>query len=713
MKSLTLISLITALAITGLACGGPTATPNTPITPTSAVVPTPTLVAPTPVATPTPTLVASTSSPTATPTTIPTPTRAAPSDEEAGSSLYEDSSGLFSVPIPANWTAENRNGYGILTAPDENLTFYVLAVEGSDVEVAIVDAWALVDPEFDLAPNDVIEQPATGGLEKVVIIPFDTDDESTVALAVAKLHEGVVYVLLGRGEVIAFQQRQSQIDIIATGLTINALEQVDLIGIEPMRLSDDLLAEFEAYIVDAMELFNIPGTAVSVVQDGEIVYAGGFGVRELGKTDPVTSETLMMVGSVTKSMTTMLMATLVDDGLMEWDTPVIDVIPTFALADPVLTQEITLRNLVCACSGVPRRDFEVLMNFDHLSAEDIVESLASFELFTDFGEAFQYSNQMVATGGYAAAAVAGAEYGSLHDGYMEAIEERVFAPIGMTSTTSSIQEVQAGNNYGTPHGLNLDFQYYPISLQLEGFLTPVAPAGAMWSNVRDLGRYLITVLDQGALPSGSRVVSAENLKLTWEPQVPISADVSYGLGWMIGEYKGLPQIWHEGNTMGFTATLAFLPDQDLGISIMSNTRGSNGFNQAIRFRLLELVFGQELEFEEQAVFGLMAARETIAELAGQLVEIDDESVAPYLGQYSNDVLGEMTIELENGELIMDVGEFRSRIRSKAREDGGDASYILSDSVLLGLPIKFVESVSSNPIVVLGVGVIEYTFQKSP
>ena len=96
------------------------------------------------------------------------------------------------------------------------------------------------------------------------------------------------------------------------------------------------------------------------------------------------------------------------------------------------------------------------MNFDNLSPEDTVESLASFELFTDFGEAFQYSNQMVAAGGYAAAAVAGAEYGSLHDGYMEAIQERVFAPIGMTSTTSSFQEVQVGNNYGASHGLNLN-----------------------------------------------------------------------------------------------------------------------------------------------------------------------------------------------------------------------------------------------------------------
>ncbi len=155
MKSLVLIALMTALAVTVLACSGPTATPIT--TP-----------GPNPIATPIPTLAAATPSPTASPATIPTPTSVARSNEEAGTALYEDPNGLFSVPIPANWTAEGRNGYGILTAPDEDLTFYVLAVEGSDVEIAIVDAWAVVDPEFDLAPNDVIEQPATGGLERVV-----------------------------------------------------------------------------------------------------------------------------------------------------------------------------------------------------------------------------------------------------------------------------------------------------------------------------------------------------------------------------------------------------------------------------------------------------------------------------------------------------------------------------------------------------------------
>ena len=564
---------------------------------------------------------------------------------------------------------------------------------------------------FDFEPNDVTELPATGGREQVIDIGYDTGDESRVVAAGGELYQGVVYILLARGELISIQQRLSQLAIIDTGFTINALEQEDLVGVEPLRLTDDLLAEFEAYIVDAMERFNVPGAAVAVVQKDEIVYANGFGVRELGKDDLVTPETLMMIGSITKSMTTMLMATLVDDGLMDWDTPVVEVLPTFALAGPELTQQITLRNLVCACTGVPRRDLEFFLNSDELSAEDIVESLATFEFFTDFGEAFQYSNQMVATGGYVAAAAVGAEYGSLYNGYARAVQERVFAPIGMTNTTLSFDEVQASNNYGTPHLLNLDFEYNPVPLRFETFVTPVAPAGAVWSNVLDLGRYLITELNQGVAPDGTGVVSAQNLKLTWEPQVAVTASDSYGLGWLVGEYKGLPEISHGGATIGFSANLAFLPDQDLGISILANAQGSGGFNHAIRSRLFELAFGLESEFDERATFAYTAARDAVAELAADLVNIEPDAVAPYLGRYTNDALGQILIELEDGKLIMDVGEFRSELRSKTDEDGEVTSYMISDGVGLGTPLQFSGVDEGNPIVVLGEGVLEYTFQK--
>jgi len=151
-----IIGLMAALAITGLACGGAAATPipssTLSPTPPSAVTPTPTIaVAPTPVLTPSL-------------TPIPDPTQVVAPSDEVKDAFYRDSSGLFSVPIPANWTVEGVDGYGILTAPDGDLFVHVLAVEGSDVKTAIDDAWALVDPEFDLEPRGITPQPATGGL---------------------------------------------------------------------------------------------------------------------------------------------------------------------------------------------------------------------------------------------------------------------------------------------------------------------------------------------------------------------------------------------------------------------------------------------------------------------------------------------------------------------------------------------------------------------
>lgn len=627
---------------------------------------------------------------------------------------YEDPNGLFSVPIPTNWTAEQGDGYGILTSPEGGITFYVLTVESDDIEEAVSAAWAIVDPAFDLEPDEVIEAPPTSaqeGAEKVFTITYDTGDETEVILAGGWVYQGIVYVEVIKADLIALQQRISQLQIIDTGFTINALEVTDLSGVEPLPLTNELITELEAYIADTMELLDVPGAAVAIVKDGEIVYANGFGIRELGGNDPVTPETLMMIGSTTKSMTTMMMATLVDDGLMDWDTLVIDILPTFAVADPNITQRITVRNLVCACTGVPRRDAELLFNANDLSAEDIIESLADFEFFTDFGEAFQYSNQMVATGGYVATLAAGGEYGDLYDSYLALMQERIFGPIGMTSSTFSLEEAQASPNHATPHGMTLAGEYVTIPLSREALITPVAPAGTLWSNVLDMGRYLITELNEGVAPDGTPIVSAENLAITWEPQVAITADASYGLGWIVDEYKGLLMLQHGGNTLGFTSDLAFLPEIDMGISVLTNQYGSI-LNQAVRFRLLELLYQQEAEFDELIQFYIDRIEEALAELNAQIVDgVDPEAVAPYIGVYTNDALGEIIITLDDdGVLTLDAGEFLMELLPKVDEDGEVEAY-RSVTPGLGGEFQFSEDDDGNPIIIIGEGAYEYIFEK--
>src|SRR5690606_9209615 len=275
----------------------------------------------------------------------------------------------------------------------------------------------------------------------------------------------------------------------------------------------------------------------------------------------------------------------------------------------------------CACTGVPRRDFELAFNYDQLDAERIVESLREFEFFTDFGEAFQYSNQLVATAGYAAAAAAGAPYGDLQDGYREALAARVLEPIGMANTTLDIAAVEARGEYALPHQVAFDsLAYEPIEVESEALLSPVEPAGAHWSTDEDMAQYMLTELALGVAPDGERVVSEANLRVTWEPQVAVTATDSYGLGWLVGSYKGLPLIYHGGNTLGFTADLMLAPSADLGVTVLANAQGVNAFTTLVYTHLLELIYQQPADSLERAAFTLEQMEQAFTETKDQVVD---------------------------------------------------------------------------------------------
>src|SRR5690606_14965122 len=333
-----------------------------------------------------------------------------------------------------------------------------------------------------------------------------------------------VYLILVEGELTDIQRRAAQIGIISSGYTITGTPKTDLTGAEMRPVDTEIIAALESYVNELMPQFKVPGAVIAIVQDGQIVYTGAFGVREQGGDEPMTVETHMMIGSSGKSLTTTMMASLVDDGLMTWDTPVVEIVPDFRIADPELTQQITVKNLVCACTGVPRRDLEFALRADELTAEAVIESLATFELFTDFGEAFQYSNQMVAAGGYVAAAAGGGEWGNLFDSYAAQLRDRVLDPVGMPHTTIYFSDVLARGNYAIPHTLGFDYSYSPLALDAEMVLIPIAPAGAHWSTITDMANYVIMQLNNGVAADGTRVVSEANLLVTREPQIAVSAN---------------------------------------------------------------------------------------------------------------------------------------------------------------------------------------------
>ncbi|MDZ7802191.1 MAG: serine hydrolase domain-containing protein [Trueperaceae bacterium] len=636
-----------------------------------------------------------------------------PSGQDAGDAeRVEDPDGRFSVPVPTNWEARTEDGRVVLSDPEGTLRVDTLAIEGATVEEAIAEAWTRVDPAFDREPVRTDEPPARGGYERIVQHTYSEPGDERSALAVGRLHQDTVYVQLVEGPTAAMQRRSSQVNIAVSGLEVHAIQEETLSPDQVRALDEERLQQLEAYVEEVRERFDVPGATVSVVQDGRTVYARGFGTTGPEGRE-VRASTRMMIGSTTKTLTTMMMGVLVDRGELSWDTPVVDVLPNFAVADPEITRSLTVENLVCACTGVPRRDYELFFQGEGLDAEGVIASLADFEFFTEVGEAFQYSNQMVAVGGYAAAAAAaGAAQGDLYGGYVRAMRRHVLEPMGLAASTFSFDRVRDEQQHAMPHALDASMVYRPIPLEDEAFVTPVAPAGALWSNAVDMGRYLITLLNRGVAPDGRRVVSEEALDRLWTPQVSISSDTSYGLGWIIGEYDGLRLATHGGNTLGFTSDLALLPGAGLGVSVLANAGNANAFTQAVRTRVFELAFDQAQDFDQEATFMRDSLRRSFEDIFGDLEErVEAATVADFTGRYREPSLGEIELRHEEGRLILDAGEFRTRLLHDPEEEV--PTFMTGDTPLLGVQVQLREGEEGTPRVVLGQGATTYGFEPVP
>jgi len=623
---------------------------------------------------------------------------------------YTDPAGRYSVPVPTNWRLTEGNGYVLLSDPEESIKMYLAVLPGTDLAQATLEGWKRVDPAFAVPIDETVEPPAGSDVEAVLVTTYDTHDVNRILQAVAQGKNGDAYLLLIDGQLSGLQKRNAQASIVASGFKILAVEETDLTGVMPLPIDAKIILALEDFIATYMEAFGIPGAAVGIVENSELVYSRGFGVA-----DPVTGErmepdTHVMIGSTGKSLTTMMMGTLVDDGIMAWDTPAIALYPEFKVMDAVLTEQITMRNLVCACTGVPRRDLELIFNASEQVAEDTVAALADFEFFTDFGEAFQYSNQMVATGGFIAANAAQNSSADLGTEYATALQQRILDPIGMENTTISFDVVQARGRYAIPHTLALDGRYVPIALESEHILIPVAPAGSHWSTLADMARYMITELNEGVAPDGTRVISAANLKETWTPQIALSNEASYGLGWIVTEYLGLPVLTHGGNTIGFTSSFTFLPGRGFGVIVLTNGRATNMFNEGIASRLLELVYGQPAEASRNLDFYLQQMEKETSELASQIKdEIDTQEVESYLGRFTNDALGVVELSLVEGKLMLDAGEFVTQLKAKYEDAGDLEGYMQTDPPLQGTIYKFERAADGTSVIVLGEGAVQYRF----
>lgn len=518
--------------------------------------------------------------------------------------------------------------------------------------------------------------PAKDGWEQIGQVVYVTPTaESRLVLAVARRFGVTWYITLLDGKSAAIDRRGAQIGAAIDSFRVPGMKRESFAGKKANELDPARLKIFADFVEEARTAVNIPGAAVAIVHGGKIVFEKGFGVRVLGSKAPVTPSTRFMIGSTTKPLTSLMMARLIDAGKFTWETPVIALMPMFGLGDAATTARVTMQNTVCACTGMPRRDLEFLFEYDGISAESRIASMKSMQPTTGFGETFQYSNLMVAAGGYAAALASGRK-GSFDTVYDATMKAEVFAPLAMTSTTLFTRIALTGE-HALPHGQGLSLLYEKIPMRMEGAVEAVRPAGAAWSTVRDLARYLELELSAGKI-DGKTVVSEENVLRRRAPQIKIFEDTAYGLGLIVETDHGVKIVHHGGNTIGFTSDLFLLPEHDLGVVVLSNAGSANIFTRVLRRRFLEILFDGKATAGEDLTASLARAQTGLDATRSLIKPTPDAAwMTKLVGKYRNADLGALELRRQGNGYVLDAGEWSGAVTQETARDNTEKLIVIS------------------------------------
>ncbi len=566
-----------------------------------------------------------------------------------------------------------------LDPPHDFTDVQLTVVESSEPDAlkAIAAAWS----GEALTPNgEPIHWPATHGWDEEVSASFTNPAKQTHVRAEVRRVRARTFVMLAEASEATLSKREAQLDRLVDELAPSDLRPESFAGRRPRAIDSQA---FEAFLVDAMKQLGVPGAGVALVQNGKVIFEKTWGTGTLGRDEPVTADTLFLMASITKPMTTFLQAALVDAGTFTWNSRVTTLLPGFRLADPKLTAQLELWHMSCACTGMPRRDIENLVEYGNVTAEQRLASMREMQPTTGLGETYQYSNLMVAAGGFAAAHAWAPTLG-LNEAYVKAMDAVVFAPLGMRTSTADFTKATA-RPHATPHALDLDGQLRPLPIGYEGNVVPIAPAGAVWSTLHDMEQYAMAELSRGRSPlDGKRVVSEANYLERARPRTKHG----YGLGIGVEQHLGLTILGHDGGSDGFGTSLLLFPDLQLGLVVLTNARNGSPqeqlpFNAATKRKLMELMFDGARPIAGGMITFALQTRRLHARQQGEGVERrpDPAWLAKLSGRYESTNLG--TLEIH--ENVFDVGEWQSHFGRK-----GEA-LILLDPPFAGTPLAFDEA----------------------
>ncbi len=420
------------------------------------------------------------------------------------------------------------------------------------------------------------------------------------------------------------------------------------------------LENFQRTVQIRRRTFDVPGVAVGVVAEGETIFADGFGTRRLGTKQPVTADTLFAICSCSKAFTTMLLEMLVEDGVLDWDQPVQEMLPEFEMFDRVVGARLTVRDLVTHRCGLPRHDY--VWYGSSAKRPQLVQALRHLEPTADLRTTYQYQNLMYMTAGYLA--------GQLTDSSWEdLLRKRILEPLGMSATSTSVAELKSCAVGARPHesrtGKVREVPYRSLDA--------VAPAGAINSSVNDMVRWMRLHLGGGRF-EGKRLISSKSLRDMYRPHMSMGQDenaeiqlLSYGLGWTVMSYRGHRVITHSGGIDGFRCRTTMLPDEGAGTVVLSNS--DTALPHTLTWEILDtLLCLKSVAWSRRAKSE--SRREQVAQrearrrqLAGRTSGTKpSHRLDAYKGTYHHPGYGELEVRYEKRKLVARLNDLDGRLK---------------------------------------------------
>lgn len=417
--------------------------------------------------------------------------------------------------------------------------------------------------------------------------------------------------------------------------------------------------QLDAYVARAVRDWHVTGLAIAIVKDDSVVFAKGYGVRQLGKPDLVDVGTRFAIGSTTKAMTAAVLGMLVDAGKVGWEDPVIKHLPDFRLSDPYVTRELTVRDLLTHRGGLGNADM-VWYGADYTSTE-IVRRIRTLPLAYSLRSDWVYQNIMYAVAGDVVEAASGMPWETF-------LRTRLFTPLGMTSTEPTLAGVSGQINVASPHDVIDD----TLRVITNRTVDPVKAAGSVWSSVADMAKWMRFILDSGRV-GGRRLLSDSTYAELLSPHAIADAAIypttslvrphffTYGLGWFLHDYDGQAVAMHTGSIDGMSAIIGLIPDRRLGMYLLANVDNAE-LRHALMYQVFDLFSGRPprdwsaeiLEFyRERREKGRAEARaQEKSRVARTRPSLPLER---YTGTYSNPTFGDVIITAPRGALHLEFG----------------------------------------------------------